>query len=67
MNVINLVTDESWDVDTTMNPSIGSNDENNDGRLGDRKQAASQQQNKEPTTHEQEQVNDVHDFFDSWH
>jgi len=61
----NADEDESWDVDTPKNPSIGSNDENNDGRLGDREQAASQQQNKEPTTHEQEQVNDVHDFFDS--
>ena len=65
IKIINLVADESWDVDTPKNPSIGSNDENNDGRLADREQAASQLQNKVPTTDEQEQVNDVHDFFDS--
>lgn len=46
-----------------MSPSVGSHDENNDRRLGDREQVASQ--NKESTTDEQEQVNDMHDFFDS--
>ena len=44
---------------------MGSNYENNDGRRGDREQVTSQKQNKEPRTDEQEQVNDVHDFFDS--
>ena len=60
-NVINLVVDESWDVNTPTSPSVGSKDENDNERLGDREQVTSQQQN----TDEQEQVNDVHDFFDS--
>lgn len=59
----NADEDESWDDDAPMSPSAGSLDENNDGRLGDREQVASQ--NKDPTTDEQEQVNNVHDFFDS--
>lgn len=66
-NIINLVADESWDVDTPKSPSIGSNldNENNNQKLGDREQVTSQLQNKEPTRDEQEKFNEVHDFFDS--
>ena len=63
IDVINFVADESWDVDTPKSLSVGSHDENNDRRLGDREQVTSQ--DKEPTKDEQEHVNDVHDFFDS--
>lgn len=64
-NILIFLADESWDVDVLKSPSIGSNKENNSGRLSDREQAASQVPNKEPTTDEQENPNDVHDFFDS--
>ncbi len=60
---INLVADESWDVDTPKSPSIGSNlnDDNNNQKHGDRQQTTPDQQR----TNEQEKLNEVHDFFDS--
>jgi len=63
--VLIFFADESWDVDVPKSPSIGSHKKNNSGMLSDREQAASQLQNKESTTDEQENPNDVHDFFDS--
>lgn len=36
INVINFVVDELWDVDIFMSFSVGSYDENNDRRFGDR-------------------------------
>ncbi|KAJ7380004.1 hypothetical protein OS493_012766 [Desmophyllum pertusum] len=59
--------DESWDADTPKSHSISSNlnDGNNNQKPGDREQATPPLQNSEPTTDNQLNRNEVHDFFDS--
>ena len=63
-------TDESWDITTPLSHESGSgglDDHNNNQTLDDTEFAEPQIKKSEQRTDNQDQnLNDVHDFFDSW-
>ena len=65
--IINFLTDESWDVATPQSASrSGDLNDNNNQRLKDKEDAEPKIKNSERRTKEQDQnLNDVYDFFDS--
>ena len=64
---ISILTDESWDIVSPQSFStVGEEDDNNNQRFDNREDTAPQMKDSETKPEQQDQnINEVHDFFDS--